>query len=210
MVKRKQISSTPYLSDRPGHLPAWVATWHEKGHGRKRKCFSYGPKGAMYPDSKEAYKEAAAYQNEKREANGQLLKADVLQLIYDSSQNINETAKLLGVSVPTVVKFTSQLNIKKRRQGYNKPDLDITGQQCRHAREYLGYTRDEFCESAKISKTSLRCFELNVSTPRLSTLNKIKNFFLVRNVIFSDCKSQFFIIDTSQSNNVREENDEKE
>lgn len=193
--KKKQIKSAPYLSARPGHLPAWVATWSEYGKGRESKSFTYGSsRRAQYSSSSEAYKAAAVLQNQKRKENGQLLQADFLQLIYDSSKDIVEAANKLGLSVPTVIHFTNELEINKRPQGYNKPKLGFTGAQCRHAREYLNYTRDELCEVTGVSKTSLRCFELGKSTPRITTFNKLRDFFTTRNIIFSSDEGAFIVL----------------
>nr|WP_269809272.1 helix-turn-helix domain-containing protein [Enterovibrio nigricans] len=57
----------------------------------------------------------------------------------------------------------------KRPVGYNAPALSITGLQCRHAREYLGLTRDDFCDKSGVGKTTLREFENGKSLIRRET-----------------------------------------
>ncbi|WP_244556727.1 helix-turn-helix domain-containing protein [Enterovibrio nigricans] len=61
----------------------------------------------------------------------------------------------------------------KRPVGYNAPALSITGLQCRHAREYLGLTRDDFCDKSGVGKTTLREFENGKSLIRRETEAKI-------------------------------------
>lgn len=67
---------------------------------------------------------------------------------YDQAGNLAGMAKVLGISYPTASAWTTELGIKKKRQGYTAPRVAITGAQCRHAREYLGMTRDDFCAAS--------------------------------------------------------------
>lgn len=96
---------------------------------------------------------------------------------YDQAGNLAGMAKVLGISYPTASAWTTELGIKKKRQGYTAPRVAITGAQCRHAREYLGMTRDDFCAASGTEKTAVRQFELGQSTPRRATLNKIMKLF---------------------------------
>jgi DNA-binding transcriptional regulator YiaG len=96
---------------------------------------------------------------------------------YDQAGNLAGMAKVLGISYPTASAWTTELGIKKKRQGYTAPRVAITGAQCRHAREYLGMTRDDFCAASGTGKTAVRQFELGQSTPRRATLNKIMKLF---------------------------------
>lgn len=153
----------------------------------------------MYDTSEEAYIAASNKQNQMREQTGQQLKADLIKGVYESSRNINDAAKIIGVSVPTAIKFTNELGIKKRPVGYNKNTVPFSGQQCRQAREFLRYTRDELCESSGVSKTALRCFELNKSTPRAATIEKLQAFFKARDIDFSSCDSLFFKINEASN-----------
>lgn len=96
---------------------------------------------------------------------------------YDQAGNLAGMAKVLGISYPTASAWTTELGIKKKRQGYTAPRVAITGAQCRHAREYLGMTRDDFCAASGTGKTAVRQFEPGQSTPRRATLNKIMKLF---------------------------------
>lgn len=96
---------------------------------------------------------------------------------YDQAGNLAGMAKVLGISYPTASAWTTELGIKKKRQGNTAPRVAITGAQCRHAREYLGMTRDDFCAASGTGKTAVRQFELGQSTPRRATLNKIMKLF---------------------------------
>lgn len=96
---------------------------------------------------------------------------------YDQAGNLAGMAKVPGISYPTASAWTTELGIKKKRQGYTAPRVAITGAQCRHAREYLGMTRDDFCAASGTGKTAVRQFELGQSTPRRATLNKIMKLF---------------------------------
>lgn len=71
------------------------------------------------------------------------------------------------------------------QQGYNNPSHSFSNLQCRHAREFLKMTRDEFCELAKVSKTALREFELGKANIRKGTANKILNSFKELGVSFN-------------------------
>lgn len=103
---------------------------------------------------------------------------------YDQAGSLAGLAKALGVSYPTSYSWASALGIKKKRQGYTAPNHPITGAQCRHAREYLGMTRDEFCYASGVGKTALRQFELGNSFPRRGTMEKIIALFQRNQVVF--------------------------
>jgi hypothetical protein len=73
-----------------------------------------------------------------------------IKAIYAQASNLHEFAKILGISFPAAAKWASELNISpKRQQGYNRSELPITGLQCRHAREFLEYTRVDFCAETR-------------------------------------------------------------
>lgn len=103
---------------------------------------------------------------------------------YDQAGNLAGMAKTLGISYPTASAWTTELGIKKKRQGYTSPRVAITGAQCRHAREFLGMTRDDFCAASDTGKTALRRFELSQSTPRRATLDKIMKLFDRYGIVF--------------------------
>lgn len=110
--------------------------------------------------------------------------AEQIQKTYDQAGSLNGLAKALGVSYPTASAWTTELGINKKRRGYTAPNHPITGAQCRHAREYLGMTRDGFCDAAGVGKTALRQFELGNSFPRRGTMEKIMALFLRNQVVF--------------------------
>ena len=88
---------------------------------------------------------------------------------YQEEGTLHKLASRLGISYPTAVSWTTDIGIKLNRQGYNSPSHDFTNLQCRHAREFLKMTRDDFCSLSKVSKTALREFELgkaNIRTGR--------------------------------------------
>lgn len=103
---------------------------------------------------------------------------------YDQAGNLAGMAKALGISYPTASAWTTELGIKKKRQGYTAPRVAITGAQCRHAREFLGMTRDDFCAASGTGKTAVRQFELGQSTPRRATLDKIMKLFDRYGIVF--------------------------
>lgn len=102
---------------------------------------------------------------------------------YNHAGNLAGMAKALGISYPTASAWANSLGIQKR-QGYTAPPITITGAQCRHAREYLGMTRDEFCKASGTGKTAVRQFELGNSHPRRDTVNKIMEFFEHHHIVF--------------------------
>lgn len=105
---------------------------------------------------------------------------------YRATKSIADMAKRLGVSYGTALTLVNRSEISKRRQGYNQPDLPITGNQGRHAREFLGMTRDEFCALACVSKTCLRQFELGKQNVRESSMAKIMAVFDSRGITFNE------------------------
>ena len=119
----------------------------------------------------------------------------ILTRIYQHAGSLKGVAQLVGVSYPTAQKLIKAANIETKRQGYNAPTLPFTGQQCRLAREYLGYTRDEMCQASGVSKTALSRFEQQKDIPRLATVKKITLFFETRNILFTD--QSIFIVDTT-------------
>lgn len=105
---------------------------------------------------------------------------------YSETGNVYGLAKKLNVSYATALTLAHDCGVELKRPGYTKPEIDITGKQCRHAREYLGLTRDQFCKRAGIGKTALRQFELGKSTVRKSTLEKIMKLYEEFNIEFND------------------------
>lgn len=103
---------------------------------------------------------------------------------YKQAGNLTGMAKALGISYPTASAWTTKLGIKKKPQGYTAPPMAITGTQCRHAREYLGMTRDEFCAASGAGKTAIRKFELGQSTPRQASLKKVMALFERYGIVF--------------------------
>lgn len=102
---------------------------------------------------------------------------DDVKAVYQEEGSIAAVSIRLGVSYGTAHALVRDSGITVKNVGYNPPDLPITGLQCRHAREYLGLTRDDFCLKAGIGKTALRQFELGNSHARASTLEKVMAVF---------------------------------
>lgn len=97
-----------------------------------------------------------------------------------------QLASRLGISYPTAVSWTTDIGIKLNRQGYNSPSHDFTNLQCRHAREFLKMTRDDFCSLSKVTKTApKRGFELGKANIRRETANKILAAFEVMGIRFN-------------------------
>ena len=96
---------------------------------------------------------------------------------YSVTGSLHGMAELLGITYPTAIKWAKEIGITLKNPGYTRPVFPVTGAQCRHAREYLNLTRDEFCKKSKVSKTALREFELGKSTPRDETYDKIMLLF---------------------------------
>lgn len=59
----------------------------------------------------------------------------------------------------------------------NMAKVIITYQQCKAARDLLGWKQDDLCEKAKINKTTLADFERGVRNLKVDTLEKIINAF---------------------------------
>lgn len=106
--------------------------------------------------------------------------------VYRQFGNIIDTASALGISYPTAVIWLKECGVKTKRQGYTAPSIAITGAQCRHARELLGMTRNEFCVKAGVGLTAIRTFELGQSIPRKETQSKIERLFDQYGVVFYD------------------------
>jgi hypothetical protein len=112
---------------------------------------------------------------------------DQLKAIYVQSSNLQEFAKAAGITFPTAAKWVSKLNISpKRQQGYNRPELPITGLQCRHAREFIGFTRIDFCAESGVDKNTVKDFEFGYLTPRKSTVDKLVKFFDKYGIVFKE------------------------
>jgi|SRR5690554_1002919 len=109
---------------------------------------------------------------------------DEVRAVYLEEGSITAVAQRLGVSYGTAHSLVRDSGIGVKKVGYHPPDLPITGLQCRHAREYLGLTRDEFCLKAGLGKTALRQFELGKSKGRASTLEKIMAVFHAHAIFF--------------------------
>ena len=92
---------------------------------------------------------------------------------YCATGSLHGMAEQLGITYPTAIKWAKEIGITLKAPGYTRPVFPVTGAQCRHAREYLKLTRDEFCKESKVSKTALREFELGKSTPRDDTYGRI-------------------------------------
>lgn len=104
---------------------------------------------------------------------------------YHEEGTLKKLADKLGVSYPTAVRWTTDLGVKINQQGYNSPSHSFSNKQCRHAREFLKMTRDEFCALSKVSKTALREFELGKANIRKGTAKKILNSFGVLGISFN-------------------------
>lgn len=185
----------PQLVEREGHSPAWVAEWQGAQGKRTRAHYTFG-QGFKYQTSDAARAAAKDRQNREREKWGQAIPRPVLAIIYEQSANLNDAAKILRVSYPTASLLLQRHGIAARKPGYNPPPLPFKGLQCRSAREYLGYTRDEMSVSAGVGKTALSRFEQGKATPRLSTIKKIEAFFAARSIVFPSQGIVF--IDTTQ------------
>ena len=114
-----------------------------------------------------------------------MMTRDEVEAIYLATNSLHEMAEQLNVSYGTALALVNRAGISKRRQGYNRPELPIKGRDCRHAREYLGMTRDQFCDLAGIGKTTLRQFELGNQSIRVSTMRKIMGLFDAEGVTFN-------------------------
>lgn len=194
--KRRYYShGEPYLLERSGHSPAWVAEWQGALGIRGRAHFTFGP-GLKYQTSDAARVAAKDRQNSEREKWGQAIPKPILATIYEQSTNLQDAADILSVSYPTASRLLHRYGITPRKQGYNPPSLPFQGLQCRSAREYLGYTRDEMSISAGVGKTALSRFEQGKATPRLGTIKKIEVFFAARNIVFPS--QGILFIDTAQ------------
>lgn len=109
-----------------------------------------------------------------------------INAVYQQCGNITDTANALGVSYPTAARWLKECQIKTKRPGYTAPSIAITGAQCRHAREFLRMTRNEFCDKAGVGLTAIRTFELGQSIPRKETQSKIDMLFEQYGVVFND------------------------
>lgn len=105
---------------------------------------------------------------------------------YRKKGTVAGAAKLLGVSYATASKMLSSPKFKTKRQGYNAPTLPISGNQCRHAREFLGLTRDEFCQLCGVGKTSLREFELGRKLMRKNNIGLVMALFDQYGISFAE------------------------
>mgnify|MGYP003624810679 CR=1 FL=1 len=104
---------------------------------------------------------------------------------YEKTGSLSGMAARLNITYPTAATWAHELGLTLKKQGYNKPSLKITGLQCRHAREYLGLTRDIFCTESKVSKTAIREFELGNSTLRKGNMDKVMGLFKRYRVTFN-------------------------
>lgn len=107
-----------------------------------------------------------------------------LMAAYQQAGNLHGMADLLAISYPTAVAWAASAGLPIKRQGYTRPTYDVTGLQCRHARECLGLTRAEFRVISGVSLTCLREFELSKSTPRRAQMDKILDTFQMLGVAF--------------------------
>lgn len=110
---------------------------------------------------------------------------DELASIYKKSGSIEAAANVLDVSYPTAQKWLKELGISGKA-GYRKPELAITGLQCRHIREFLGFTRDDIANRVNVSKTTLQVFELNKKTMRESKMAVLLKFFESEGIIINE------------------------
>lgn len=119
--------------------------------------------------------------------------AAILHTAYLITGSIQGVAEQYGVSFPTAWTWLKAAKVPLKRPGYTPPQLSFTGLQCRHARECLGFTREAFCREAKVSKTTLRQFELGRTMLRHATQVKVLALFNRNNVMFkSDGTFQFW------------------
>ena len=109
---------------------------------------------------------------------------DEIKTAYEQGGSLNAMADILGITYPTANKRANELSIDLNAVGYKRNETNITNLQCRHAREFLNLTRDEFCLNSGVSKTTLREFELNKSTPRKASIDKILGLFKEYNIVF--------------------------
>lgn len=108
-----------------------------------------------------------------------------IKAAYTQAGSLTGMAELLDITYPTAATWAHELGFKLKSQGYNKPYHDITGMQCRHAREYLGLTRDIFCGESGVSKTAIREFELGHSTLRKNNMEKVMELFKRYKITFN-------------------------
>ncbi|MGL6551659.1 hypothetical protein ACSZN3_22775 [Aeromonas hydrophila] len=108
-----------------------------------------------------------------------------LMASYQQTGSLRGMAELLAISYPTAVAWAAASGLPIKRQGYTPPIYDLTGAQCRHARECLGLTRNDFLKIARVSLTCLREFELSKSIPRRAQMDMIINAFDYLGVCFS-------------------------
>ena len=95
---------------------------------------------------------------------------DEIKTAYEQGGSLNAMADILGITYPTANKWANELSIDLNAVGYKRNETNITNLQCRHAREFLNLTRDEF--------------ELNKSTPRKASIDKILGLFKEYNIVF--------------------------
>lgn len=174
---------------RPSRAPGWVATWFTvEGAARARRknvrFFSYGWQRARFSSSDAAREAASVFQLAQRLRIATFVSPDLVDRAYQEAGSLQGLAEALGVSYPTAQRLARDRGLAVKRQGYNRPLLAFSGLQCRHAREYLGLTRDDFCSAADIGKTTLRKFELGQSTPRADRFERIAEMFEGRGVVF--------------------------
>lgn len=104
---------------------------------------------------------------------------------YDECKSVAATADKLGVSYPTAQRWLKQLN-QLKPPGYHQPTHILTGQQCRHIRECLGYTRDDIAKRTSVSKTTQQVYELGKKTMRHEPMAKLLSFYQDQGIVIAD------------------------
>lgn len=104
---------------------------------------------------------------------------------YDLCKSIEATAHELNVSYPTAQRWLKQLD-QSKQPGYHRPSHILNGQQCRHIREYLGYTRDDIAKLTNVSKTTQQVYELNKKTMRHEPMAKLLSFYRDQGIVIAD------------------------
>lgn len=107
-----------------------------------------------------------------------------IQEAYAQAGSLSGLADTLDITYPTAAAWVADLGISKP-QGYNRPGHPIKGRECRHAREYLGMIRDQFCGLSGVSKTALRQFELGKQDVRKTSMDKIMKVFDNEGIFFN-------------------------
>ena len=66
----------------------------------------------------------------------------------------------------------------------------ISNKQCRSARELLGWTQDDLCDKAKITRSIIGDFERDAREIRISSMEKIIDAFKEDGIVFFEDKNE--------------------